>query len=378
MARPVVLVLGGTGVSGRRIAASLAKRAELDLVVAARDAGAAAALARTLGVDRTASLAVDLADAGAIPKIMAAKPAVIVDAAGPFQSRNLALPRRCAERGVHYVDIADGRTRVAEIATLDAAARLENVAIVSGASTVPALTTAIVDELAPNTREIVAIDVGITPGHRAHPGIATVRAILGTCGRSIPSVHDDVPTYGWGDLVQHDYPAPVGGRWLSNVDTPERTLWRTRYPALEDATIRAGLEVSVLHFALTALSGAVRFGVLPSLDRFAKPFLRIAAGFDWLGTDSGAMHVRVLTRDANTRTTTREATIVAEQGDGPQIPAAPAALVVKKLLRLPGYAPLEKRGAFPCVGILTREEILAELKGFAIRWIPPRSKGTFT
>ena len=50
------------------------------------------------------------------------------------------------------------------------------------------------------------------------------------------------------------------------------------------------------------------------------------------------------------------------------MPAAPAAAVVKKLLALPGYAPLEKRGAFPCVGILTREEIMGELRDFSIRY----------
>jgi Saccharopine dehydrogenase NADP binding domain len=372
MARPLVLVLGGTGVFGRRIAANLAKREELDLVIAGRNAAAAAALVRALGVGRAASLAVDLAKAEAVPRLLAAKPVIIVDAAGPFQSRNLALPRRCAERGIHYVDIADARERVCGISALDATARVEHAAIVSGASTVPALTTAIVDELAPKPREVVAIEVGITTGHHAPRGIATASAILGTCGRRIPSLQDDEPLYGWGDLARHDYPAPVGERWLSNVDAPERALWRLRYPALEEVTIRAGLEVSVLHLGLSILSRGVRLGALPSLARFAKPLLRMARGFDWLGTGAGAMYVRVLTRDANARAGSREAVLVSEYGDGPQVAAAPAALVVKKLLRLPGYAPLEQRGAFPCIGILTREEILGELKDYSIRYVAPR------
>jgi len=372
MARPLVLVLGGTGVFGRRIAANLAKRKELDLVIAARDGASAAAYVRVLGPDRAASLVVDIAKADAVPRLLAAKPAVIVDTVGPFQGRNLALPRRCAERGIHYVDIADGRARVAEIASLDATARLEHAAIVSGASTLPALSTAIVDELAPNPREVVAIDVGITPGQRTPRGLATARAILGYCGQPIPALGSDEPVYGWGDLDRHVYPAPVGERWLSNVDTPERALWRTRYPALEHASIRGGLEVSLLHLGLALLSRGVRLGVLPPLARFAPAFLKIAAAFDWLGSDAGAMHVRVMTRDAHARSTTREAFIVAENGDGPQVPAAPAALVVKKLLALPGYAPLEKRGAFACVGVLTREEILGELKDFAIRYVAPR------
>jgi hypothetical protein len=374
MGRPLVLVLGGTGVFGRRIAANLAKREELDLVIAARDGAAAATLVRTLGAGRAASLAVDLGKADAVQRLLAAKPAVIVDTAGPFQARNLALPRRCAERGIHYVDVADGRERVAGISALDATARVEHAAIVSGASTVPALTTAIVDELAPNPREVVGIDVGITPGQRIPRGLATASSVLGCCGREIPAVAPggDGDVYGWSDLEQHEYPAPVGPRWLSNVDTPERALWRVRYPALEEATVRAGLGVAPLHIGLSVLSRGVRLGVLPSLDRFAKPLLRAASLFDALGNDAGAMHVRVTTRDAHARASTREAVLVAEHGDGPQVPAAPAALLVKKLLGLPGYAPLEKRGAFPCIGVLTREEILGELRDFAIRWIPPR------
>lgn len=368
LARPIVLILGGYGVFGRRIATNLAQRGDIDVVIAGRDAGAGAALSRALGAVQASSFAVDLQRPDAISRLLALKPTIIVDTVGPFQARNLALPRRCAEHGIHYVDIADARARVADILSLDAAARVSHAAIVSGASTVPALTTAIVDELAPNPREVVAIDVGITPGQRAPRGLATAAAILGYCGAQIPPVCGNRPEYGWGDLARHAYPAPVGERWLSNVDTPERSLWRSRYPALEEAAIRAGLEIGVLHLGLTAMSRGVRLGVLPRLSRFAKHLLWFAALFDGVGTGSGAMHVRVVTRDSHARTTTRTAVLVAEEGDGPQVPAAPAAVVVKKLLGLPGYAPLERRGAFPCIGLLTSEEIMAELRDFEIRY----------
>ena len=368
MARPVILVLGGYGVFGRRIAANLARHEEIDLVIAGRDPNAAASLVRSLGASRARSLVVDLARPEAIPALLAAKPAILVDTLGPFQVRNLALPRRCAERGVHYIDIADARARVGDIASLDAVARVEHAAIVSGASTVPALTTAIVDELVPNAREVVGIDVGITPGQRTPRGMATISAILGYCGKPIPPVCGDAATFGWGDLTRHAYPEPVGERWLSNVDTPERILWRTRYPALEDASVRAGLDIGFLHLVLSGLSRGVRLGVLPSLERFAKSLKWVADQFDSVGTDAGAMHVCVTARDAHARTTSRTATLIAENGDGPEIPAAPAAVLVKKLLGLRGYAPLAKRGAFPCVGILTREEILHELRNFSIRF----------
>ena len=368
MARPIVLILGGYGVFGRRIAANLARREEIDLIIAGRDAAAAAALARTLGAGRARSLAVDMAQPAAVSTLLAVKPAIVVDTLGPFQTRNLTLPRSCAGRGIHYVDISDARARVTEIVSLDAAARLEHAAIVSGASALPAISTAIVDELAPKPHEVVSIDVGISPGHRAPPGIATVSAILGYCGKEIPPVCGDRETYGWGDLTRFQYPSPAGERWLSNLDSPERVLWRVRYPSLEEADVRLGFEVSILHLALSALSRGVRIGVLPSLTRLAKPILKMAKAFDPLGTDTAVMHVRVGTRDAHARTATRTGIIVAEHGDGLEVPAAPASVVVKKLLGIPGYAPLEKRGAFACIGILTREEIMNEMRDFSVRY----------
>jgi hypothetical protein len=78
------------------------------------------------------------------------------------------------------------------------------------------------------------------------------------------------------------------------------------------------------------------------------------------------MHVRALMRDASGRIRTRIAMLIAERGDGRQIPATLAALIVKELLAFPGYAPLRERGAMPCVGLITREEILFELEGLAI------------
>ena len=97
-----------------------ARHEEIDLVIAGRNPSAAATFIRSLGASRARSLTVDLARPDAISALLAAKPAILVDALGPFQARNLALPRRCAERGIHYIDIADARSRVADIASLDA------------------------------------------------------------------------------------------------------------------------------------------------------------------------------------------------------------------------------------------------------------------
>jgi len=377
MPRHTVVVLGGYGVFGSRIVRSLARHGEIDLVIAGRSRAAASQFAAELNAGAANAsarpLAIDIADVGQWPALFAEHPDVLVDTAGPFQGRDYALAQRCVEAGVHYIDIADGRRYVAGIAALDAAALEHGVLVVSGASTVPAVTTAVVTDLVEPGEVVVEIDVGISPGHRAPRGLATVRSIVASCGHAIPSLGGRTRDYDWGGLVRHRYPPPVGLRWLSNVDTPERALWRDRYPSLVRGSVRAGLEIGSLHVGLWLLAQAVRVGLLRSLAPQAARFIRIADACDRFGSDTGAMHVRVVTRDGGGRRSTWQATLVAERGDGPQIPATPAALLVKKLLSIPGYAPVTVRGARACVDLLTMPEILGELRGLGIRYVVERA-----
>lgn len=362
-----VVVLGGYGVFGARIVRSLARHAELDVVVAGRSLEAALQFTASIESKTVRAVRADCTKPDDLAQLLALRPAVVIDTVGPFQARDYAVATQCAARGIHYIDIADGREHVVGIRALDEIAREHDALIVSGASTVPAVSTAVVGSLQSDPTRVVAIDVGISPGHRAPRGMATVRSILSYCGRPIPPITGDGPEYGWGGLSRHRYPAPVGRRWLSNVDVPERALWKAHFPHLEHAAIRAGLEIGFLHLGLSFLSRWVRIGLARSLVPCASPLLRITALCDRFGTDAGAMHVTVTSKDSTGATTQRTWTLIAEQGDGPQIPATPAALLAKKLLALPGYASIAARGALPCVGLVTIEEILGELRDFAIR-----------
>ena len=364
-----VVVLGGYGVFGSRIVRSLARHAELEVMVAGRSGRAAARFCAELGAPRVSPAAVDCRAADGLERLLALHPTVVIDAVGPFHQRSHVLPRGCAAAGIHCVDIADNRRHVGAIGELHSLARDSDALIVSGASTVPALSTAVVDELSRGLSRLLSIDVGISPGHRAPRGLATVQSILSYCGLRIPAFSAGRPTteYGWGGLHRQRYPAPVGARWLSNVDVPEREIWPTRYRGLQSLRVAAGLEVGVLHLALTTASTLVRLGALRSLVPHARSMMRVADAFDSLASDAGAMHVQVVGENEQEQLLRRTWIVVAERGDGPQIPATPSAVLVKKLLGIDGYAALTTRGASPCVGLLSLDEIIAELAGYAIR-----------
>src|SRR5262245_56220781 len=120
MSRQTVAVLGGYGVFGGRIARSLARHGELDVIVAGRNpAGAlrfAAQLAAAGARATLRAMTIDIADTAQWAALFGAHPDVVVDAVGPFQVRDYELARRCVETGVHYIDIADGRRYVAGMA----------------------------------------------------------------------------------------------------------------------------------------------------------------------------------------------------------------------------------------------------------------------
>lgn len=368
MADAVVVVLGGYGSFGRLVAASLCRHSGVRVIVAGRDRERAAELCRTLGTAAVAER-LDCHAPDFAPRISALAPAVVVDTVGPFQSRDYATALACVRAGAHYIDLADSRAYVTGIIALDAPCIGRNVLAASGASTCPALSTAVVDEVAAGLSAIEALCVGIAPGHRQPRGLATVRAVLSSCGQRIPAWRDGRRShvYGWSGLIRHRYGAPIGRRWLSHIDLPELDVWPQRYPTVRRVETRGGLEISVLHLGLAVLSRLVRVGLIRSLATQAELLSRISNAFEPFGTPVGAMHVEVTGRIGTGARVRRTWSILAERGDGPQIPAMPAALLAKRLLGLTGYTPLGARGAQPCAGLMTLQEMRSELAPYAIR-----------
>jgi hypothetical protein len=362
-ARQSVLILGAFGTFGRLITNTLAETTDLPLIAAGHVPEVCDEFRpgiRTLAIDSHAL------SAAVLKKL---DPAVLIDTVGPFQTRDRILAEICIDLGIHYLDLADGRDFVQNVCVLDAAAVRGNVLVVSGASTLPALSAAVIENLAAAFFEIEEIDIGIAPGMAGPRGLATIRSVLGYVGRDIPVWRQAKMgcAQGWGDTQCHRYPPPVGRRNLSLIDVPDTSLIPLRYPSVKQLAVRAGHEVPLVHHALRVLGVWVRIGLIRDLAAHARMMQRLAAWFDGFGSNNGAMHVRLRGRGHDGRLQSRTWTLIAENGDGLRIPTLAAILLTKKLLNVPGFAPIASRGAMPASNLLTLQEFEREWRSLAIR-----------
>jgi saccharopine dehydrogenase-like NADP-dependent oxidoreductase len=288
----------------------------------------------------------------------------VVDAAGPFQGQTPDFARAVIEAGAHYVDLADARDFVAAFPALDEAAKARDVLAVTGASSTPALSHAVIDELTRGWTQIDDVEIGLSPGGQAQLGLSVVKAILSYAGRPVRVwLHGRWATApGWSMTIRRRM-CDFGRRLLSLVETPDLDLIPSRFPSMRNAVFRAGVELWVLHLGLWVLSYLVRFRVMKSLVPLAEPLNDIASALRRFGSDCGGMVVEVTGVYGDGTRLRATWTLVAESGDGPRVPTVPALCVVRALLD----GGLAQRGATACVGLVALSDIEAEFKRFAIR-----------
>ncbi len=361
-----ILLVGAGGTFGLRLARRAAASVPCTLLVAGRSLSRAQAVADAL---RQANPAADIKaialdrETVTTEELRALGAFIVIDAAGPFQGHAPHLAQIAIAAGSHFIDIADARDYVANFPALDETARAAQVLAVTGASSTPALSNAVLDALTKGWQQVEAVSVAISPGNRAPRGLAVVEAILSYAGKPVRVLEDRVwrTRPGWGQLRRQEMPG-LGRRWLSLCETPDLDIIPARFPGLQRVSFLAGLELAVLHLGLWALSLPVRAGLLRSLAPSAAFLTRAATWFEPLGSDRGGMMVDVTGRDAQGRAVAAKWWLVAQAGDGPNIPVLPALALVRRLV-----SGVETRtGAQACTGLLTLAEIEAEFSAFQI------------
>jgi hypothetical protein len=352
-----ILVLGGYGTCGRRISRSLATMPSVECVIGGHHphkAGQSAAgeiSAITVNIDDPASLR------RAFDGVFA-----VVNTVGPFQERDYMVAETCAGMGIHYVDLADARTYVEGISRLQRRASNKNCLIVCGASVVPAVSSALVDTVVSEFDRISEIHTCISPGNKNPYGMATVRALLSYTGSPLRIKENGRWRYGygWSESQVVSFPKPVGRRRVYLCDAPDLDLFPTRYGA-QTVTYRAGTELKLFNYGLAVLGRSRRSGLIKNLPGWAKGLNAASHLFRGFGSSLGGMQIRVQGRK-NGDELAHTMCLIVRDDNGPAIACSPAVALIRKWVE----HGVPESGAMPCVGLLTWNEIKAEMVDYNI------------
>lgn len=351
-----ILIVGGAGVFGRRLAEGLLATTTAELVIAGRSLARAEAAALAIGAFEAVILDRTTATPGDVHKLNVD---LVIDATGPFQGADLRFARAVIEAGVHYLDLADARDFVAAFPSLDSLARQHNVAAITGASSTPALTHAVLDELRAGWRRIDIIRAGIAPANQMDRGPAVMKAILAWVGAPVRVFEDGAwrERPGWDDCGKIDV-TMLGRRRFALAETPDLDLLVTRYAPRETALFMAGMEVWLMQRGMEVVSALRRWGVLREPARFSE-FLRFCGDLlGPFGSDTGGMVVEAFGRDASDRAVRARWSMFAPDGLGPYTPTFAALALARRFVE-EGALPV---GAHACVAMLRLEDFEPEFK----------------
>jgi saccharopine dehydrogenase-like NADP-dependent oxidoreductase len=353
------IVLGGTGNFGARICRALAASPSMQVVATCRYPRQYPANALPTAV---ALAALDTVSPHLASALRALEPDLVIHCAGPFQGQDYRVAEAALACGAHYIDLSDGREFVTGFTSaLDDIARRAKRLAVTGASTLPALSSAVIDAMSARFSCLTSIDTVIAPAQSAPRGTATIAGVLGYAG--MPHQVWEAGTWrtrhGWQHLQRVDL-GPAGRRWSAVCDVPDLALFPARYPGVRDVRFRAALEVGAQHWGIAVLAAMRRVGVTFSIAALAPALDRAAGVFDIFGSETGGMTVTLAGICTNGKPLALRWHVIAPQSHGPEIPAMPAILLARKI----ATGNVDQIGAMPCMGLLTLDDFTPEF----VKW----------
>jgi saccharopine dehydrogenase-like NADP-dependent oxidoreductase len=388
--RVSVLIIGGSGVFGQHLCRRLARLQLFQIQIGGRNLNKAMPLIselreidpdcnpRFVPLDRNALAAEELKWIGVT---------AVVDATGPFQKSSYSLAEAAIGSGTHYIDLADARAFVGGIPVLDERAKSAGIAILSGASSTPALSSAMLRDLTAGWLSIDRLWVSIVPGSWSEvkffptappmPGPSVIEAILSWTGEPV-RVFDDArwqTQYGWTGLRKVRL-GHLGWRRSSLAETPDLDVLVDDFHPRVAARFHAGLELAIMHNGLRVLAALRRWRLLPRLTFMTGVLHTLAQIFTPYGTDTGGMTVEVEGLDKSGTAVRAEAQLTATNGHGPIVPALPAVAILKQIAE----GTLAFRGASHAGRHLQTKDVMELVPDLSIRLTAetrPRGKPLF-
>jgi len=335
-----ILILGGYGTFGGRLAHLLANDERLTLLIAGRSIQKAKNFCEGLPTGAQKLPVFFDRNANVETQIKEINPNLVVDAMGPFQAYGnepYRVVKACLANRVDYMDLADGSNFVKGISQFDSEAKTKNVYILSGVSSFPVLTAAVVRKLSHDMTRVNSIKGGIAPSPYAGVGLNVIRAIASYSGKRIPLIRNGKPTTGYALTETMRYTIcppgylPLNHTLFSLVDVPDLKVLPELWHELDSVWLGAGPVPEILHRMLIGLSWLVRFKILPSLLPFASLFHFVINILRW-GDHRGGMFVSVEGISQSGERIERSWHLLAEGGDGPFIPSMAIAAIILHVL----------------------------------------------
>lgn len=354
-------MLGGYGNFGTRICRALAGDPSIQLLIGGRDLSRSQSLASALG-GGAQGIAIDLDEPGLAQSLREAGVELLIHTAGPFQRQTYGVATAAAVAAAHYIDLADGRRFVCDFAAaMDARFRAAGRSAISGASTVPALSSAVVDHLCNGWKRVDAIDICIAPAQTAPRGRATLAAVLSYCGEPVQVWNQGrwQPQCGWARPEPVPF-ARLRPRLGALCDVPDLELFPQHYKVTQRVMFRAAVEVGWAQQAFAVLAALRAARLIGQPAHLAGVLNHAARALDFMGSSTGGMVVRVEGNDAFNQPARRAWHITAGNDHGPEIPCMAAILLARRLARGEGLP----TGAFAGVSALP----LADFEPEFNRW----------
>lgn len=335
-----ILILGGYGTFGGRLAHLLANEPRLTVYIAGRSHAKAVQFCRKQRFKGQAfSLPFDR-DGDVTGQLQAIQPDLVVDATGPFQLYGddpYRLIKACLVCGSNYVDLADGSDFVKGVVQFDEQAKAKGLFVLSGASSFPVLTAAVVRHLSQDMVQLKTITAGIAPSPYAGVGLNVLKAIAAYAGKPVAVRRNGVAAEAYALTESMRYTIsppdqkPLPNIRFSLVDVPDLQVLPELWPNVESVWMGAGPVPEVLHRMLNMLAWLVRLKVLSSLLPFANLFYKVINKVRW-GEHRGGMFVSITGLDKAQKTIGRSWHLLAEGNDGPLIPSMAIEAIVRKSL----------------------------------------------
>ena len=154
----------------------------------------------------------------------------------------------------------------------------------------------------------------------------------------------------------------MGKRWLSHCDIPDLNLFQRYYPGVKTIRFQAGLELSLLHLGTWFLSLLTHWGFINNVACYAAHLKKLSEKLYHFGSTIGGMHVECQGIDPQQRWIRRTWYLIAQNGDGPQVPCTAAVILASKFQA----KELTQTGACACIGFISKTEFDREFEKFAI------------